>query len=280
MIVRETAEVRKQINNYKRFLEKPELFNHAAQLNDQFYYNVQYWRMGKNEAVGYLILRSDGSVPPRSEALPVVHLFMSHNTYVINFTRNFAIDKEKPVWMYEQKRDCLQQLLGSYQPLMDTQTHRDAVNLIEVCEYMVDSRKRMREIFDEGMRRHSQMVSRNFVTEEDVLPIYQALHESDFLAYTGLRKQVEIHESADRLYSFFTSVHAPLDHEQKKALGTLIDLLQDYKRKEIRRTMEQSLRSMEVKGGPYRSAEEMRQALDEKNQEIFRQKLFPILRNP
>jgi hypothetical protein len=199
MIVQETAEVRKQINNYKRFLEKPELFNHAALLNDRFYYfyyNVQYWRLGKKEAVGYLILRSDGSVPPRSEALPVV------------------------------------------------------------------------------------LVSRNLVTEEDVLPIYQALHESDFLAYTGLRKQAEIHESADCLYSFFTSVHEPLDHEQKKALGTLTDLLKDYKRKEIRRTMEQSLRSMEVKGVPYRNAEEMRQALDEKNQEIFQQKLFPILRNP
>jgi hypothetical protein len=279
MIVRETAEVRKQINNYKRFLEKPELFNHAALFNDQFYYNVQYWRIGKKEAVGYLILRSDGSVPPRSEALPVVERFMVHNNSVTNFLTSFAIDKEKPVWMYEQKRDYLRQLLPYCEPIMDVQTRKDAHDLIEVCEYMIEGQDKLREMYDTGLRYHKEMVARNYVVEEDVKLIREILYESDFLMYQGVRMQVDVQDAVDRLYAWFQSMERNLG-EQRKTVTKLLHLLGDYKRSGVRRTMEKSVRDMEIKGVTYRNVEEMKQAFDEKNKEILQDKVFAILRNP
>ncbi|MGQ7278461.1 hypothetical protein ACT91Q_10835 [Brevibacillus thermoruber] len=279
MIVKETAEVRKQINNYKRFLEKPELFNHAALVNDQFYYNVQYWRIGKKEAVGYLILRSDGSVPPRSEALPVVERFMVHNNSVTNFLTSFAIDKEKPVWMYEQKRDYLRQLLPYCEPIMDVQTRKDAHDLIEVCEYMIEGQDKLREMYDTGLRYHKEMVARNYVVEEDVKLIREILYESDFLMYQGVRMQVDVQDAVDRLYAWFQSMERNLG-EQRKTVKKLLHLLGDYKRSGVRRTMEKSVRDMEIKGVSYRNVEEMKQAFDEKNKEILQDKIFSILRNP
>jgi hypothetical protein len=279
MIVKETAEVRKQINNYKRFLEKPELFNHAALVNDQFYYNVQYWRIGKKEAVGYLILRSDGSVPPRSEALPVVERFMVHNNSVTNFLTSFAIDKEKPVWMYEQKRDYLRQLLPYCEQSMDVQTRKDAHDLIKVCEYMIEGQYKLREMYDTGLCYHNQMVARNYVIEEDVKLIREILYESDFLMYQGVRMQVDVQDAVDRLYAWFQSMERNLG-EQRKTVKKLLHLLGDYKRSGVRRTMEKSVRDMEIKGVSYRNVEEMKQAFDEKNKEILQDKIFSILRNP
>lgn len=280
MIVRETAQVREQIQTYKRFLEKPDLFNHAALLDDQTYYNVQYWRWGKNEAVGYLILRSDGSVPPRSEAISVVHLFMSHNNAAVNFTQKFAVDKEKPVWMYQQKRDHLWALLPACEAQMDTQIRQDAAAVIDMCEKMVGSVDKLQAIFDRGMRHHNQMLSRNYVTPEDEKHMRDALIESDYILYRRLKKQVELQGAVDRLYHFFHSYQHDLPREQREAVKKLTALLRDYKRDEIRRIMIQSVRDMEVSGSPYRNVDEMRQAIGEKNKEIFQNQVFSILRNP
>ena len=280
MIVKETPQVRKQINHYKRFLEKPELFNHAAQLNDQFYYNVQYWRWGKNEAVGYLILRSDGTVPPRAEALPVVRLFMSHNNSAVNFTTKLAADKDKPVWMYQQKRECLWELLPYCKQEMDQQMLQDVADLIAVCDLMVKSVDQLQDLFDEGMRQHKQMLARMYVTQEDEQLLRDVMYKSDFLLYERLRRQVEIIEGVDRLYAFFRTANLNLGSAQKKTWNKLVGLLRDYSRNDIRMNMKQSIRDMEIRNVPYQNVGEMRQIIDEKNKEIFQQQVFPILRNP
>lgn len=280
MIVKETLQVRKQINHYKRFLEKPELFNHAAQLNDQFYYNVQYWRWGKNEAVGYLILRSDGTVPPRAEALPVVRLFMSHNNSAVNFTTKLAADKDKPVWMYQQKRECLWELLPYCKQEMDQQMLQDVADLIAVCDLMVKSVDQLQDLFDEGMRQHKQMLARMYVTQEDEQLLRDVMYKSDFLLYERLRRQVEIIEGVDRLYAFFSTANLNLGSAQKKTWNKLVGLLRDYSRNDIRMNMKQSIRDMEIRNVPYQNVGEMRQIIDEKNKEIFQQQVFPILRNP
>lgn len=280
MIVKETAQVREQINKYKRFLEKPDLFNHAAIFEDQVYYNVQYWRWGKNEASGYLILRSDGSVPPRAEAAPVVRLFMSHNNAAINFTQDFAADKEKPVWMYQQKRDYLRALLPVCEQAMGAQTRQDADDVIEMCDTMVKSVDELQAIYERGMRCHNDMLARNYTTIDDEKNMRDALLESDYILYRRLRRQVELQDAVDRLHNFFATSRLELAREQGEMAKKLVALLRDYERAEIRRIMKQSVRDMEVRGVPYRDFEDMRKAVSEKNEQIFRDDIISILRNP
>jgi hypothetical protein len=279
-VVNETEQVRKHINSYKRLLERPELYNHAALHNGQYYYNIQYWRLGKKEAVGYLILREDGSVPPRSEATPVVLLVMSHNTFAINFTKNFAVDKDKPVWMFEQKRDHLRQLLPYCEQDMDEQTRRDAYSLLTLCEYMAESVNQLQEIYDRGMAHHHQFLARMYVTEEDFAHLDQVLHESDYLLYDRLVRQMEQKGAVDRVYAYFTSTKVKLGSEQQTALRKLINLLRDYKRSDIWSTMAKSIRHMELNGSPYRGEEEMRLRVEEEYKRTIPRLVLPLLRNP
>ncbi|WP_421617151.1 hypothetical protein ACAF76_018510 [Brevibacillus sp. TJ4] len=279
MVVKETAEIRQQIDRYKRFLEKPELFNHAALLDERFYYNVQYWRIGKKEAVGYLILREDGSVPPRAEALPVLERFMIHNNSATNFLTTFARDKDKPVWMYEQKRDYLRQLLPHCEQQMDAQTRKDAHDLLEVCTYMVDTFAKLQGMYTTGLGYHKQFLARHYVIEDDIRLIREILYESDFLLYRGVRMQVDVQDAVDRLYGWLQSVENTLG-EQRKNAQKLLRLLSDYKRPGVRKTMEKSIRDVELKGVAYRTVEDMKQDIEEKNKEIMQQKVFSILRNP
>lgn len=280
MAAKETARVRDEIQRYQRFLEKPDLFNHTALLNGQTYYNVQYWRWGKKEATGYLILREDGSVPPRAEALPVLRLFMSHNNAATNFTKDFAVDKEKPVWMYQEKRDYLQALLPSCESMMDEEMRRDVAEMIGMCEEMVSSVEQLRAIYERGMSYHQQMLARFFVIPEDEILMRNALLESDYILYRRLRRQLDLQEAVDRIYDFFQSAMRKLPQEEKQIAKKLLDLLRDYRRGEIRRIMRQSVQDMELGGAPYRDEEEMRQALTACNEEIFRKQLYPLLRNP
>jgi hypothetical protein len=94
------------------------------------------------------------------------------------------------------------------------------------------------------------------------------------------RRQLEVISAADRLYAFFTTAQLKLGQEQKRTLNKLVGLLRDYRRNDIRMTMERSIRDMEIRKVPYRNVEDMRQIIDEKNREILRQQLFPLLRNP
>lgn len=280
MKVTENAQVRAQIKAFKRLLEKPELFQHAVQMNDQFYYNVQYWRWGKDEAVGYLILKPDGTVVPRREAEPVVRLFMSHNNAVINFTKDFARDKEKPVWVYEQKRDCLRALLPHCEASMDPQTRQDALELMEVCNDVVQSRDRLREIYERGMRHHNQMLARGYVIPEDETALRDVLYESDFLLYERLRKQLEIRGAVDRVYAFFARKDLPLDPDMQKARKKLSDLLGNYKDERLRKTNEASLQSFETTATAFQTADQLAESYREQNEALFQRLVISILRNP
>jgi hypothetical protein len=280
MKVTETAQVRAQIKAYKRLLEKAELFQHAVRMNDQFYYNVQYWRWGKDEAVGYLIVRPDGTVVPREEARPVVRLFMSHNNAVINFTKDFAGDKEKPVWMYEQKRDCLSALLPYCEADMDAQTRRDALEVMEVCNDVVLSRERLRDVYEKGMRHHNQMLARGYVIPEDETALRDVLYESDFILYERLRKQVEIRGAVDRLYAFFASKDFPLDQDMQKTRKKLIDLLRNYKDERLRKTNDESVRSFETTAVSFQTADQLADSYREQNEALFQRLVISILRNP
>lgn len=158
MKVAETAQVRAQIEKYKRFLEKPQLFNHAAKANDRFYYNVQYWKWGKSEAVGYLILRPGGEVVPRDEAEPVLRLFMLHNVSAHELNKELANVKDKPVWMYADKRECLQALQPYYEEKMDETIRQDVKNLIDVCNYMTETQDQIRSLYETGVGQLNQVL--------------------------------------------------------------------------------------------------------------------------
>lgn len=280
MKVTQSAQIRAQIDKYKRFLEKPELFMHAVQLHDQYYYNVQYWRWGKNEAVGYLILQPDGTVVPRDEAEPVVRLFMSHNNAVINFTRDFAADKEKPVWMYEQKRDLLQALLPACRQVMDESTLQAAYDVLEMCDFVAQRRDRLEAVYEQGMRHHNRMLSRGYVLAEDEEALRDALYESDFLLYERLKKQVAVRDAVDRLTAFMTRGGVFADSELEKKRKKLCDLLREYKDEGLRKINDQSVLSFETETVSYQTASQLANSYRKQNDRLLSELVVSILRNP
>lgn len=284
MKVTETGYVRAQIEKYKRFLEKPELFNHSAMMNDRQYYLVQYWRLGKKEAVGYLVLRPDGDVVLHGEALPVVRLFLSHNLAAHKMMNDFATDKDKPVWMYEQKRDHLQALLPQCESRMDSPLREDVRQLMHVCEKMVESRERLQRIYDQGMNNIKAFFARGYTVPEDEEILRGLLFESDYILYDRLRAQALIRDSVDRLLAYFSDMQIPLDQQLAKKRSELISLLRTYKDKNLRDITDQSIRSFEMYTAdvpvPFRSAEHLTQVYQKQNEIVFQKTIPQKLRNP
>ncbi|MFS0554937.1 hypothetical protein [Brevibacillus sp. 179-C9.3 HS] len=284
MKVVSSAQVQAQIERNKRFLERTELYNYPAYLNGQYYYNVAYWRWGKKDAVGFLILRPNGEMVHHKEAEPVVKLFLVHAHAGRKIKNNLAIDKEKPIEMYEQKREYLKSLLPCYQGKMDEIIRQDAEKLIDVCDTMIESREQLRSIYDRGMEQLSQFFARNCVREGEDAALVEVLYESDYILYERIRKQVMIRDSVDRLYQFFRTSRVELDKVQEQKRKKLNDLLFTYKDKALGNTAEKSIKSFEThttgKPESFQSAEQLREAHGKLNKFILENGLVDKIRNP
>ncbi|ASJ57099.1 hypothetical protein BP422_28530 [Brevibacillus formosus] len=284
MKVVNTSQVQTQIERHKRFLERTELYNYPAYINGQYYYNVAYWRWGKKDAAGFLILRPNGEVVPRNEAEPVVKLFLVHAHVGRQIKNNLAVDKEKPIEMYEQKWDYLKSLLPSYQEKMDPVIRKDTEKLIDVCETMMESRVQLRAIYDKAMELLNEFFARNYVIEGEEAVLLDLLYESDYILYERIRKQVLIVDSVDRIYQFFRTSKVDLDREQEKKRKKLNDLLAMYKSKELQNIAAKSIRNFETHtiGAPesFHSAEQLREAHEKLNQRFVENGIMATLRNP
>ncbi|USG65679.1 hypothetical protein NDK47_26875 [Brevibacillus ruminantium] len=280
-VVQSTA-VKKQIQRFKRFFEKTVIFNYSAKINGQFYYKVQYWRWGKKDAVGYLIMRPDGQLVPRQEAIPVMRLFTLRNIAAHRLVDNLARDKEKPVWMFEHKYEYLQALHSSYEKQMNESIRQDVQELMEVCLYITQSREKLRKIYDRGIARHHEIMERGYVIPGDEFFLFDCLYESDFIVYEGLRMQ-EIWETIDRLIDFFSHTKAELTTELKKKRTKLLGLLEDYNKKDLRAILETSITSFETsqtsKRVVFQSAEHFKEVYSKANEQAFLIEGVPLLRN-
>lgn len=279
-----TAQIQAQIERNKRFLERTELYQYPAYINGQYYYNIAYWHWVKKDAAGYLILRPNGEVVGHSEAEPVLKLFLVHAHLGRKVKNNLAIDKEKPIEMYEQKREYLLSLLPCYQGKMDAVVLQDAEKLIDICDTMIESRMQLRVIYDRGMEQLNQFFARNCLLEGEDRELHDVLYESDFILYERIRKQVEIRDSVDRLFQFFRSTKIDLDWTQELQRKKLNDLLYIYKGRSLRNTADESVKSFEThttgKPESFQSVEQLREAHGKLNEFILRTGLMGKIRNP
>lgn len=284
MKVMQTEAVRKQIDTYKRFLEKPVLFNHTVQVNGEHYYIVQYWRWGKSQAVGYILMRPDGELLPRTEAIPIMKLFLFHNAAVHKFLRDFAVDKEKPVWVFEQILEHLHSLLPFYEQQIHAQLRADLQKLMEVCTHMVESRDKLRRIYDRGLQSHNRMLARGYVLPEDLTILHDALYESDFVLYERLRIQEHVWGPLERVEAFFVQTDLPLNRDLADRRKKLLKLLHTYKRKPLRGITERSINSfeqnLEGKNIVFDSMEQLKEAYQKEDEILFQRDTVPLLRNP
>jgi len=282
MKVVRTPQVEAQIKKYKRFLETAELANHTVSLNGNFYYSVQYWRFGK--IYGYLVLRPDGEVVPREEAKSAIRLFVSHNLAVNSLFKTLREAKEKPVWMYQQKRDAIQALLPYYQVYMEDRTKDSIQTFLEVCQYVVDSQDRLRKMYEEAMSHHEKMMARGYAIVEDDVSLREILSASDYLLYERLKLQFKAWSVLDHLLAFLKkhkpSMNSSLQHQRKE----LIKLLLIYRDWQHKREAKKSIRTAETwtldTPVPYESHEQMKTAVRKKNEHYFQHELLPLLRNP
>jgi len=284
MKVTQTEAVRLQIKKYKRFLEKPVLFNHTVQVNNQFYYIVQYWKWGKSQAVGYILMRPDGTLLPRGEAIPIMKLFLFHNVAVHKFLRDYAVDKEKPVWVFEQILDHVKSLLPFYDTQLNERQRQDLHTLMDVCAHMVDSRDRLRHIYDRGIEKHNQMLRRGYVVPDDLTHLHDLLHESDFILYERLRLQRTVWSPLETVTDFFERIDGKLSREGEKKKKKLIDLLKTYKRKPLKNMTDTSInsfeRDLEGKNIVFHSVEQLKEAYLKEDEILFQRDTVPLLRNP
>lgn len=283
MKVVETAKIRSQINKYKRFFEKAVLFNHTVQINEQFYYMIQYWKLGKNEADGCLILRPTGELVPREEAYPALFLFGFHNVCVHKFMREVAIEKEKPVWMYAEKLKYLTELKPYYEGNMSASLQQDLEKVLDMCAYMAKSRERIGMLHEQGMQAHNKMLARGYVVQDDHTILSRLLNEVNFINYAGLRKQAALWDSVERL-TVFIERHDSVPPDLKAKRKKLLELLRDYKRDKLKRIANDSIMTYESytpdKQAVFRSAEELNDAFDRQDRYMFETSIKHRLRNP
>lgn len=284
MKVVQTAQVREQIKNYKRFLEKEVVFDHSVQLNEQFYYCVQYWRWARDKIVGYLILRPTGELVLHTEAVPVLRLFGFHNVCVHSWFREVAEEKNKPVWMYQEKLEYLDILRPYYEKKMDQALKQDLAKMMDMCRYMSTSRDRIRDIHERGKQAFDESMARGYIIQEDHHILSRYLNEVNFINYQGLKMQDEIWESVKRLSHFFRIQEEPLPDEVAHKHAKLLKMLDTYNQRKHAKIADNSIRTYETytpdAHGVYHSVEELISAFDRKDEIIFRQEVAPLLRNP
>ncbi|NGQ97042.1 hypothetical protein G3578_17915 [Brevibacillus sp. SYP-B805] len=284
MKVVQSGPVRTQIQKFKRFLEKAVMFPFAAKMNDRFYYKVQYWKWGRNEVVGYLIMRPDGELVPRNEAAPVLKLFEGYNVGAHKWRREVAMEKNKPVGMYKEKLEYLQALRPYYDDRMDNTLKQDMEKMIDMCRYMAGSRERISVIYEKGSQNINQMLARGYLTPEDYQTLSNLLNEVNFINYQGLRKQAATWDSVDRLAELFARQDVALDVELHKKRKRLNKLLQTYTRGKLRKMAEDSIRTYETytpdKHAVFHSVDELIDAFDRQDEINFQKVNMPLLRNP
>lgn len=284
MKVVQSTQVREQIKKYKRFLEKEVVFDHSVKMNDQFYYCVQYWRWTRDRIVGYLILRPNGGLVPYEEAVPVLRLFGAHNVCVISWFKEVVEEKNKPVWMYQEKLEYLEALQPYYERKMDETLEQDMVKLIDMCKYMAASRDQIKDIHERGKQAFNETMERGYVIQEDHHILSRYLNEVNFINYQGLKLQDEIWDSVKRLSHFFRTQEVPLPDEVARKRAKLMKMLDTYKQRKNAKTADDSIRTYETytpeSHSVYHSVEDLISAFDRKDEIIFRQEVASILRNP
>jgi len=282
MKVVRTPQVEAQIKKYKRFLETAELANHSVMMNDRFYFSVQYWIWGKVN--GYLILCKDGEVVPREEAIPVSKLFTFHNLSVNHVFQTLGTAMEKPVWMYEQKRDALQAILPHYQGLMDNQTEAYVKTFLDVCQFVADSQPRLRALYEKAMGHHNQMMARGYAIQEDDDVLRDILAESDFLLYERLRIQYKAWAVLEHLITFFKKQKPLHDQVLQQQRRKLINLMQTFSDDRHKKEAENSIRKFEnwTVNTPvvFQSVDQYKEICMKANHQFFQHELLPLLRNP
>ncbi|HZG17675.1 MAG TPA: hypothetical protein VE710_22065, partial [Candidatus Bathyarchaeia archaeon] len=215
---------------------------------------------------------------------PVMRLFQLHNIAAHRFLRNFAIDKEKPVWMFEQMQECLQGVFPAYADERNETIREDVQKLLEVCTHMIQSREKLRRIYDRGVEGHNQMRARGYVIPADETHLYDCLYESDYILYERLRIQELIWSSLDRLSAFFSHGNPKLSKEMEKKRKKLVDLLNDYKKKKLKVITDKSVSSFEIgitgQRTVFQSAEHLKEIYQIENELVFKKDCVPLLRNP
>ncbi|MEK3807335.1 hypothetical protein MHB63_12400 [Bacillus sp. FSL H8-0547] len=265
---------------YKRFLEKIDTAKYAVLCDQSRFRASAYNRLGSTK--GYLIVRENGEIPPREEAIPPYRMFIEFNSFMFGIDEQAQAESRKPTAVFQDTINLLEQI----KPFVQS-SKREADLAASQIRELDRGFQRIREIRPEALKIHGEVVDTG-VLDENVLKNVRALmKEFTELQYKHLHIQIDARENFLIITKELTNSVKGLSGKEKRAAKKAEDVFTFLTEEKYQSGLRKSLIEFEKDpDGNQRSfyklgdwEEKLSKNSDKRNDLIFQNELLAQLRN-
>ncbi|KKI88436.1 hypothetical protein WQ54_31425 [Bacillus sp. SA1-12] len=265
---------------YKRLLETIDIARYTVSCNNSRFKVAAYNRLGSTK--GYLVLREDGEVSPREEAILPYKMFIAFNSYMFALHEQGQAESKKPTAVFQDTINLLEQI----NPLV--QSSKQEIDLVTLIIIELDKGyQRIREIHPKAMKIYEEMMNKCLLDDNFLGNIRALMKEFTSLQYKHLHLQINAREHLILITKELNNVLKDLSGEDKKAAIKAEEVFKFLTEEKYQSGLKNSL--IEFEKDPYGNQKsfykqaDWEQALsknsDEKNNMEFQKKLLAHLRN-
>lgn len=280
--IKETPEIKKSIDEHKKFLDKTQLFNFGFQNNGQTYLHVRYSKFDK--ATGLLILDEKGRKVDHNAAKEAVYYFNFYNTTIHGVISEMIPEMRKSMDTLKESVQILNRLKD--EPVLQDEDFKQHLNtyLQNLTKYLED-RTRIEDCVMTIRDIQEEQKKKGYFTMEDYRKADASLQEYNKILYRGGRIMLESKDSATYILSV---IERNLDRIQaKKEAGKLVKWTKTYLSGSTLGGFEKSMRTFEKDSeGNKRTFSEGEAGIQEmidNNEKVqqaeFERSIVPLIRN-
>lgn len=265
---------------YKRFLETIDIAKYTVIYNESRFRVAAYNKLGSTK--GYLVLRENGEVVPRDEAISPYRMFITFNSYMFALHEQGLAESKKPTAIF---KDTIN-LLNEIKPLV-IKSKDDIVTAINNIQILDDGYKRIKEIQPESMKIYNEMMKEGFLDQTVLDKITALMKEFTCLQYKHLYIQIRAKEQFVSISTELSTVINSLSGDERKLATKAEDVFKFLTEEKYQSGLRKSL--IEFEKDPQDNQvtffehsnweEALNQNSDEKNDILFEKTLLSQLRN-
>ncbi|MBH0171675.1 hypothetical protein [Fictibacillus sp. 18YEL24] len=265
---------------YKRFLETIDIAKYTVICKESRFRVAAYNKLGSTK--GYLVLREDGDVASRDEAIPPYRMFMAFNSYMFALHEQGQAESNKPTAIF---KDTIN-LLNEIKPFVTTS--KDDIEIaINNIQELDDGYKRIKEIQPEAMKIFNEMMKEGILDQTVLDNITSLMKEFTRLQYKHLYIQIKAKEQFVRVSTELSTVLNTLSGDERKTASKAEDVFKFLTEEKYQSGLRKSLIEFEKDPQGNQVAffersnwqEALSQNTDDKNDILFEKTLLSQLRN-
>ncbi|MED1865887.1 hypothetical protein P4V41_20775 [Fictibacillus nanhaiensis] len=265
---------------YKRFLEKIDIAKYTVICNDSRFRVAAYNKLDSTK--GYLVLREDGDVASRDEAIPPYRMFIAFNSYMFGLYEQGQAESNKPTAIF---KDTIN-LLNEIKPFV-TASKDDIEIAIKNIQELDNGYKRIKEILPEAMKIFNEMMKEGILDQTVLENISSLMEEFTCLQYKHLYIQIRAKNQFVSISTELSTVLNKLSGEERKIAVKAEDVFKFLTEEKYQSGLRKSLIDFEKdpQGDqiPFFERSNWQEALnqnsDDKNDILFEKTLLSQLRN-